>query len=161
MFIGQTGKKSYTVHVPYETLNIDVCVCVCVYIYIQLLNSPIYTPSLCFTPVCFAPFFLTPHDKFHHPRSQQALDRWPTPWTTRPLRSAFTNKIRFCIITVLDNGLISLTSQTSFRNFSIVRTNKIHNVSEEASSETLCILLVGTMEKVLKEVYEVSDNKIL
>jgi hypothetical protein len=72
-----------------------------------------------------------------------------------------------CIITVLDNGLISLTSQTSFRTFSIVPTNKTHNVSEEASrvylrkeeasSETLRILLVGTLEKVLKEVREVSD----
>jgi hypothetical protein len=32
---------------------------------------------------------------------------------------------------------------------------------EEASSETLCILLVGIMEKVLKEVCEVSDIKPL
>jgi hypothetical protein len=39
-----------------------------------------------------------------------------------------------CIITIVDDSLISLVSQTAFRTFSIVPYKKIHDVSEEASS---------------------------
>jgi hypothetical protein len=73
------------------------------------------------------------------------------------------------IITVFDNGLISTHFTDFLQDFFHCPNQQdtqlfgrsdtdVYLRKEEASSEMLCILLVGTMEKVLKEVCEVSET---